>query len=191
MKLFLASTSERRKELLERLTDNFYIESSNFDETTVIFRRNCADYVMDLAEGKACSTGLRLEEEGIVIGCDTVVFADNKVLGKPHDKADAFDMLKLLSGRTHQVYSGIALYNTFSKKLVRDYVITDVTFSSLSDETIIKYIDTGEPMDKAGAYGIQGFGGVFVERINGCYYNVVGLPINKLNSMLRDMGVNL
>ena len=93
-------------------------------------------------------------------------------------------MLKTLSGRTHRVYSGIVVYNTENNKLEKEALYTEVTFSELSDEEIMAYIKTKEPLDKAGSYGIQGFGGVFVERINGCYYNVVGLPLNLLNKML-------
>ena len=116
---------------------------------------------------------------------------EDKVLGKPADKEEAFNMLKLLSGKIHQVYSGLAVYNTLTKELITDYVCTEVKFSTIPDEVITSYIETGEPMDKAGAYGIQGYGGIFVEKIHGCYYNVVGLPLNKLYNMLGKMGVNL
>lgn len=191
MELVLASASERRKELLQRLTNNFSVQVSYFDESTVSFNGDCGGYVISIAEGKALSTGSRINKDTVIIGCDTAVFIDGKVLGKPLDKENAFEMLKCLSGRTHQVYSGIALYDTVSKKMFSDFVKTDVNFSELSDAVILKYINTGEPLDKAGAYGIQGLGGVFVKEINGCYYNVVGLPLNKLNYMLGKMGVNL
>lgn len=191
MELVLASASERRKDLLKRLTNNFKIEVSNFDENTVSFNSSPEQYVMSIAEGKALSIGACIKKDAVVIGCDTAVFMDGKVLGKPLNKANAFEMLRYLSGHTHQVYSGIVLYNTFSKEMMRDFVKTDVTFSEIDDDLIVKYIETGEPLDKAGAYGIQGLGGIFVEKINGCYYNVVGLPLNKLNNMLRRMGVNL
>ena len=114
-----------------------------------------------------------------------------KILGKPKDENEAFDMLKLLSGNTHQVYSGIAIINNKTGNINRDFVCTDVKFDNLSDEQIKKYIENGEYKDKAGAYGIQGYGGIFVEEIHGCYYNVVGLPLNKLSKMLKGMGVNL
>jgi septum formation protein len=191
MNLVLASASDRRRELLHRLTNSFEIHVSDFDETSVDFSGDSEQYVMDIAEGKALSSASCIDKDAVVIGCDTAVFVDGKVLGKPIDEEDAFKMLKHLSNCTHEVYSGIALYNTRSKEILKDYVKTEVTFSSLSDNMILKYIDTGEPMDKAGAYGIRGFGGVFIERINGCYYNVVGLPLNKLNYMLGKMGVNL
>lgn len=100
-------------------------------------------------------------------------------------------MLKKLSGRSHEVFSGFIVINKKDGKLISDYTRTEVTFSQLTQEEIEKYVDTGEPLDKAGAYGIQGLGGVFVEKINGCYYSVVGLPINKLRNILKGIGVNL
>ena len=191
MDLVLASASERRCELLKRITDDFKIIISNFDEDSVIFEGNCEEYVEKIAEGKAIDVSKNLQENSLIIGCDTVVFFDNKVLGKPKNREDAFNMLSNLSGNAHQVYSGLAIYDTRSKSTMVTSVKTEVKFSKLTKRQIEDYIDSGEPMDKAGAYGIQGFGGVFVEEIHGCYYNVVGLPINKLNSLLRDLGVNL
>lgn len=192
MNIILASASERRKELLQRIVSDFQIIVSDFDETKIKFNGDCSSYVVDLAKSKALSAAAKLNKnEVIVIASDTVVFLDNKVLGKPTDKEKAFDMLKLLSGRVHQVYSGIAIYNTLTGKMVTDYACTEVKFSDIPDDVILKYIETGEPMDKAGAYGIQGYGGIFVEKIHGCYYNVVGLPLNKLYFLLKEMGVNL
>lgn len=191
MKLVLASASERRQELLRRITSNFDIIVSNFDEERVGFQGSCGEYVMNLAQGKAEDVAHKVNNGAIVIGCDTIVSFKEHVLGKPKNKSEAFSMLRLLSGSIHQVYSGIAVIDTKTKNVKIDYVCTDVKFSSLSDEEIRNYIATGEPMDKAGAYGIQGFGGVFVEEITGDYYNVVGLPLNKLNKMLKEMGVNL
>lgn len=193
VKIILASASERRQELLNRLTDEFDINVSNFDEGTIPFNGRFYDYVMDIARGKALEVENRLSdaEEKIIIGCDTIVAFNGKVLGKPKDKEDAFKMLSELSDAEHEVYSGIALVNTKSKRVITDFVCTKVKFSALSDEQIKRYINTEEPMDKAGAYGIQGIGGIFVEKIHGCYYNVVGLPLNKLYYMLREMGVNL
>ncbi|KAJ53797.1 septum formation protein [Clostridium tetanomorphum] len=196
MNIILASASERRKELLKRIVEDFSIIVSDFNENEVLFNGHCGFYVMDLAKGKALEVVRKLKESGnkdesIVIASDTIVFFNNKVLGKPVNKEDAFNMLKSLSGKIHQVYTGISVYNTIDGNLVKDYVCTDVKFSEIPDETIRKYIESGEPMDKAGAYGIQGYGGIFVEKINGCYYNVVGLPLNKLYSILKGMGVNL
>lgn len=191
MDLILASASERRHELLKRITQDFTIIISDFDEESIVFEGDCEEYVKELAKGKAISVSNGLTKDAIIIGCDTVVFFDNKVLGKPKNREEAYKMLSDLSGKTHQVYSGLAIYDTRSDSLLLTSVKTEVKFSELTQRVIDTYIDSGEPMDKAGAYGIQGLGGIFVEEIHGCYYNVVGLPINKLSSMLRDMGVNL
>ncbi|MDF2884347.1 MAG: septum formation protein Maf [Clostridiaceae bacterium] len=191
MNYVLASASERRKELLKRLVPNFKAIVSEFDEDTIGFNGDFPQYVMDISEGKVADIKNKLKGDTVIIGCDTIVAFKNKVMGKPKSESEAFQMLKQLSGNTHQVYSGITVYNTENNKMKKSFVCTDVKFSNLSDDEIKTYIKTGEPMDKAGAYGIQGYGGVFVEKINGCYYNVVGLPLNKLNYILREMGVNL
>lgn len=191
MDVVLASSSPRRQELLKRLVKNFEIIESDFDEGSLVFNGNCPDFVMLSSFGKASDVAKKLTMPSIVIGCDTIVSFERKVLGKPVDCNDAFSMLKMLSGNVHQVYSGITLINTETNKMMQDFVLTDVKFSKLDDKEIKLYIDTGEPMDKAGAYGIQGYGGVFVEEIRGCYYNVVGLPLNKLKKMMKGMGVDL
>jgi MAF protein len=191
MKIILASASSRRQELLNRLTESFEIIISDFNEESIEFDGQCASYVMRLAEGKASNVCKSIKDEAIIIGCDTVVFLNEKILEKPKDENEAFHMLKLLSGSTHQVYSGIAIINNKTGNIDRDFVCTDVRFDNLSDEQIKKYIEKDEYKDKAGAYGIQGYGGIFVEEIHGCYYNVVGLPLNKLSKMLRGMGINL
>lgn len=188
MKIVLASASSRRQELLERLVEKFQIVVSDFNEDSVVFKGNCPEYVMEISKGKALNVGKKLKEPSIVIGCDTVVSLEGAILGKPLDYNNAFEIIKMLSGKSHQVYSGITIYNTENGNTKSDFVMTDVKFSTLTDEEIKAYIKTGEPMDKAGAYGIQGFGGVFVEEIHGCYYNVVGLPLNKLNKMLDGWG---
>jgi len=198
MKLILASASKRREELLKRITEDFYIRVSDFNEDEVLYSGECDEYVKEIAMRKAQATASKVmaeflcfNEEVIIIGCDTIVSFHGKVLGKPKDENEAFKMLKLLSGKTHEVYSGIALIQPKLDIIKNEAVCTKVKFSTLSDEEIIKYIKTKEPMDKAGAYGIQGYGGIFVEEIQGCYYNVMGFPLNKLNSMLKGMGVNL
>lgn len=191
MKIILASASERRTELLKRIVEEFSVIVSNFDEESVPFTGNFGNYVVDLSKGKAFSVAQRIEEEALIIACDTIVALEESVLGKPSSKEDAIFMLEKLSGRAHQVYSGLTVINTKNGEVKSDYVKTDVKFSKLTKSQIEKYVDSGEPMDKAGAYGIQGCGGVFVEEISGCYYSVVGLPLNKLNYILRDMGVNL
>ena len=191
MKLILGSASVRRAELLNRITTDFEIVVSDFDEESIIFSGDCAKYVQDISFGKAMSVSKKLEEDAIIIGCDTVVFFKDTVLGKPSSEEDAFNMLHLLSGNSHFVYSGITIYNTKQDKIISDYYKTKVKFSTLTDKQIFEYIKTGEPMDKAGAYGIQGKGSIFVEEICGCYYNVVGLPLNKIYYLLGKMGLNL
>ena len=191
MNVVLASASARRQELLKRLVEEYQVIVSDFDESSVQFNNDCRSYVMELARGKALSVARGLNSASLVIGCDTIVAYGGSVLGKPLDREDAFSMLKMLSGKKHQVYSGIALVNRSSGQMMSDYVMTEVKFDQMSEDEIRDYIATGEPMDKAGAYGIQGHGGVFVEEIHGCYYNVVGLPLNKLKNMIKGMGVNL
>ena len=193
MQIVLASASDRRKELLQRLGIEFKVMISDFNEESVDFDGDCSKYVQTLATGKVLDISKNLQDKSgkIIIGCDTVVSINHEVLGKPKDKRDAFLMLKKLSGKEHQVYSGITLLNTENKKIISDFQCTRVIFSELKDEIINWYIETGEPMDKAGSYGIQGYAGSFVKEIHGCYYNVVGLPLNKLSGMLGAMGVNL
>ncbi|MCM0648965.1 Maf-like protein [Clostridium swellfunianum] len=191
MNIVLASASERRQELLKRILGNFDIIVSNFDEDTIKFSGDPEEYVKALAYAKANQVAEKMKSESLVIGSDTIVYQDGRILGKPKDYKDAYSMLKALSGSSHKVYSGIAVVNSASKKIITAAVCTEVFFSELTEEQIKTYIESGEPMDKAGAYGIQGNGGVFVEKIHGCYYNVVGLPINRLYYVLKEMGVNL
>ena len=191
MNIILASASLRRAELLKKVTDNFKIMVSNYEESDIPFTGNCGDYVMALARGKAMDICSSVKKPAAIIGCDTVVFLNGTVLGKPKDSIEAFQMLSDLSDNTHEVYTGIAVINTETQEIITEYVCTEVKFSKLTEQQIKKYIETGEPFDKAGAYGIQGGASLFVEGIKGCYYNVVGLPVNKLSFMLREMGVNL
>ena len=187
MKTVLASASERRQELLCRLVKEFDIIVSDFDESAVPFKGSIDKYVKDVALGKALDVQKKLNEDSIIISADTIVTLDNKILGKPKDEKDAFNIIKSLQGRTHLVYSGVVVINTAKKIIVQESLATKVTFSEISDEEILEYIKTGEPLDKAGAYGIQGIGGIFVKEIKGCYYNVVGLPLNKLKVMLKEV----
>lgn len=191
MTIILASGSERRQELLKRIIKDFNVMVSDFDENSIAFEGDCIEYVKKLSLGKAQTIANKVEFSSLVIGCDTIVYHKDRVLGKPKNEEEAFDMLMSISGDKHKVFSGISIIDTNTNKIVQDYVSTEVYFSKLSKEQIDKYIKSGEPMDKAGAYGIQGYGGIFVEKIHGCYYNVVGLPLSKLCFLLRDMGVNL
>jgi septum formation protein len=188
-KIILASSSPRRIEILKNLGIEFDIVPSNYEE--VIVNKLPEDLVCYLAKNKALEVSSRVEVESLILAADTMVFVDKKPLGKPHTKNAAYSMLKSLSGRKHDVITGICLLSRKLNKIHVDYEVTNVFFRELSDEEILSYISTGEPLDKAGAYGIQGFGGLFVKRIEGCYFNVVGLPIYKLYNGLREMGVNL
>lgn len=187
MKIILASASERKQELLKRLISDFDVIVSDFDENKVDFMGSIDEYVKEIALGKAMDVRKRVSKDSIIISADTVVALDSKILGKPKDEKEAFKMLKSLQGRTHFVYSGVAVINNKENIIRQKSQATKVKFSNISDEEIFQYINTKEPMDKAGAYGIQGIGGTFVESIEGCYYNVVGLPLNSLRSILKEI----
>ncbi|MBS4972927.1 MAG: Maf-like protein [Clostridium celatum] len=187
MKFILASASERRKDLLSRIVSNFEVKISNFDEEKVEVSTNIENYVKTLAEGKAKDVALNCDNDSIIIGADTIVVIGDNILGKPKDKNHAFEMLKLLSNNVHRVYYGVAVINNQKNIMKSECLYTEVYFSEISDDEIWRYIESGECLDKAGAYGIQGYGGVFAEKINGCYYNVVGLPLNLLNKMIKNV----
>lgn len=187
LKFILASASERRKDLLSRIVSNFEVKISNFDEEKVEVSTNIENYVKTLAEGKAKDVALNCDNDSIIIGADTIVVIGDNILGKPKDKNYAFQMLKLLSNNVHRVYSGVAVINNQKNIMKSECLYTEVYFSEISDDEIWRYIESGECLDKAGAYGIQGYGGVFAEKINGCYYNVVGLPLNLLNKMIKNV----
>ena len=142
---------------------------------------------MHNAAGKCAAVAAKMGDELPVIAADTIVVIDNVILGKPQDAAAAKAMLQRLSGRTHQVMTGVAV--SYKGQKMSEVCVTDVSFRQLTAEEIDAYIATGEPMDKAGAYGIQGRGAVLVEKINGCYNNVVGLPLTMLHEMFRQLGV--
>ncbi|SEF89921.1 septum formation protein [Caloramator fervidus] len=189
MKIILASSSPRRIEILRKFNINFEVIPSNFEENLNI--NNPLVLSIELARGKALEVSNRVDRKSIIISADTIVAKGQKIFGKPKDEKDAYYMLKELSGSTHEVITGICVYDVFRNFLICDYEITKVVFKELTDFEINDYIKTKEPFDKAGAYGIQGIGGLFVKKIDGCFYNVVGLPIYKLNLMLREVGVNL
>ncbi len=178
MKIVLASKSPRRRELLSNLGLDFEVVESNAKEFSR--EKQPSRYVMDLSFNKAMSVAKKLSEEAIVIGADTVVVIGDKILGKPKDRNEAYVMLKKLQGKAHTVYTGITIVRTYDFKYVSDFEKTKVWIRKLQDEEIFNYIDTGEVYDKAGAYAIQGVGALIVEKIEGDYFNVVGLPISKL-----------
>lgn len=191
MKIVLASASPRRQELLKRIVDDFDIIIGSFDEEAQEFNGDIEEYVCSLALGKARAVIESLREDSIIIGCDTIVYLEGKVLGKPKDELTAVRMLKELSGKTHKVYSGIAMINSSTGETLHKSVCTDVKFMKLTDNMIETYVKSGQCFGKAGAYGIQDEAAVFVESINGCYYNVVGFSLNNVFQLLREMGVNL
>lgn len=189
-KIILASASPRRREILQNIGIDFCVEVSEVDEDSVVFGGDAGLYVQELALLKAASAAKRLDikrNKGLlVISADTVVVLDNKILGKPKNEADAKAMLKALSGRTHSVMTGICVFRLSDGFSVCEAVKTDVVFKELSDELIESYVATKEPLDKAGAYGIQGKGAILAERIEGDYFNVVGLPISRLYDILKN-----
>lgn len=185
-KLVLASKSPRRIKLLSELGFDFEVIPSHIDEN-ISEELLPNEYVMKLSYDKAQFVAQSLDYDAWVIGADTTVVLDGKYLNKPNDKEDAFRILRQLSGRTHKVFTGIAIVESQSNKSITTYQETDVTFRELHDDEIWAYIESGSPMDKAGAYGIQDdFGAVFVSNIVGCYYNIVGLPVELLYRKLRD-----
>jgi septum formation protein len=189
MHFILASGSPRRKEILEELGYQFEIKTGDFDESTVALD-DPKEGVQKLALGKALAA---VQQPGLYLGSDTVVVLDGVVMGKPSDEQDAFRMLRSLSGRTHEVCTGVALVTVGEDGTVEHtetfVEATEVTFFELTDEEIDRYIRTGEPMDKAGAYGIQGLGRVLVEGIRGDYETVVGLPAARVYRALREHDV--
>lgn len=177
--IILASKSPRRKELLSLIISDFEIKAADVDEALPngMAPKKAVEY---LSEIKAMPFANNTDT---VIGADTVVAIDNKILGKPKNRDDAFNMLRTLSGRTHSVFTGVTIITPDSQETFS--VQTKVKFFDLSDEEINSYLDTDEPYDKAGAYGIQGKGALLVESIEGDYFNVVGLPVSRLNKKLK------
>ena len=186
MKIILASSSLRRQQLMNKITSEFEIVVSNFNEETVKFNGNSCEYVMELSERKAREVSKVVEPDSIIIGADTVVALDNIILGKPKSREEAYNMLLSLSNRWHEVYTGVTIINNSSGRLESECVATKVKFSKLTSHEISAYLDSADYMSFAGAYGIQGDAGIFVEQIKGDYYNIVGLPINRLNCMLKS-----
>lgn len=189
MRIVLASGSPRRKELLERLAvedliicpaqgDEIVPEGTGPDETVKL-----------LSRAKAEEVAQKFEKEDLIIAADTIVWNCGKILGKPHNEKEARDMLESLSGRQHEVYTGVTVIH--ENTVVSHAEMSKVFFRKLTDKEIQAYIRSGEPMDKAGGYGIQGIGSLFVERIEGDFFNVMGLPVCRLGEMLKEQGVEL
>lgn len=190
MDLILASASPRRRELLEQIGVQFTIAVSDVDEI-IDAGAPPEQQVQSLALQKAQAVATT-RKDGLVLGADTVVVNDGVLLGKPHSEAEAKEMLAGLSGKWHQVMTAVALVDAGEAQHTWTSVeITNVKFRELTEDDIAAYVATGESMDKAGAYGIQGYGALLVERIEGCYNNVVGLPLQLVARGLRTWGMNL
>jgi septum formation protein len=187
MRLILASGSPRRAEILQSVGLPFIVLSSAVDETPIP-GETAQEMVRRLAAAKAELVAQRAVGPAIIVAADTVVTLDNTVFGKPRTTEDARQMLEKLAGRTHSVISGVALIRLPDVERREFHEITHVQFGPLDDEEITRYLASGEPFDKAGAYAIQGRAGRYITRIEGCYYNVVGLPLARLCAALADLG---
>lgn len=185
MAMILASQSPRRRELLGQMGFSFTVRPAKGEELAHP-ELTPAQLVEELARQKALEVSAEAGADDVVVAADTVVAIDGKVLGKPHDKVHAAQMLSALSGREHTVYTGVAVKR--GETLLVEHEATQVRFRPLTEREIDLYIQTGEPMDKAGSYGIQGCGALLVEGIRGDYFNVVGLPICRLGRMLAQVG---
>jgi len=188
-RIILASASPRRAQLLRQIGVDFELAPGQIQERPHPDEAP-PDYITRIARAKVIAIA-RKRDSGLVIGADTVVVLDGRMLCKPEDENAARNMLRQLSGRWHAVMTGVALYDAATRQEVADFDKTLVKFAQLNDREIEWYLKTGEPMDKAGAYGIQGFGGVLVEEIAGNYYNVVGLPLPLVYRLARGLGYSL
>lgn len=186
--MILASASPRRKEILENFGFSFKTIVKNIDETSD--KTRAEEKILEIAEKKTKAAAIDFPDENVV-GADTVVVVDGKILGKPKDEKEAFSMLKSLSGRSHEVITAFSFININKNISYSDYEITKVYFKNLTDDEINWYINTKEPMDKAGAYGIQGKGAFFVEKIEGDFFSVMGFPLGKFVRFLNKTGFNL
>lgn len=195
IRIVLASASPRRSELLRQIGLGFEVVTSDIDESNKM-NLSADELVKHLAYEKALHVAQKVAQRGkdpnrcLVIGADTIVVKDS-ILGKPGDRDEAVRMLKTLSGNWHEVMTGIAVIDTKDFRNVKSFETTRVKLKELSDDTILAYVNSKEPMDKAGAYGIQGKGALLVERIEGCYFNVVGLPLARLADLLKSLGVSV
>jgi septum formation protein len=181
-RVILASASPRRRELLSLVGIRHEVLPANIDESYQQ-GETPRQHAERLARGKALALAV---DDALIIGSDTIVVVDGDVLGKPTDRAHAESMLRRLSGRSHTVMTGVAV--RWGDRLASDLVEVDVSFRLLSDDDIAHYLDTGEPMDKAGAYGIQGYGATIVDRVDGDYFAVMGLPLNRLVRLIESLG---
>lgn len=181
MKIILASNSPRRKELFKYIVDDFTVHVSEIiEDYDPTFKPE--EIVTYLSKQKALAVSKTFPTD-VIVGSDTIVYIDGEVLGKPHSKEETYKMLRKLAGRTHKVYTGVTII--YHNQIESFYSETSVTFYEMSDAEIYQYIETNEPMDKAGAYGIQGYGAKFIKSIEGDYFTVVGLPVALLYQHLK------
>jgi len=188
MKYILASASPRRREILANLGLDFTVLTSEADETCSLSDAPSLAEALAKRKGQAVADMLsacgHFDDDTVIISADTVVECEGCILGKPRDRQDAIRMMLMLSGKAHRVVTGFAL--TDQNGAASGYAVTEVVFSPMTEEEILWYVDSGECYDKAGGYGIQGSASLFIEGIRGCYFNVVGLPVNALNTLHRE-----
>lgn len=191
MKIILASASPRRREILERAGISFCVQPSDVEEC--ITKKIPCQVVEELSYQKARAVAETAQEDAVVIGADTIVAFEGRILGKPWDEEEAAEMLRALQGKTHQVYTGVTVFwkGEGGREHITFHECTEVTCYPLAEEEIRAYIATGEPMDKAGSYGIQGYFSVYVKEIAGDYNNVVGLPAARLFQEMKQRGIDL
>jgi septum formation protein len=185
--IILASKSPRRKELLENIGLKFSVKSSDIEE----IHRGMTDFgdiVMDLAEQKGEAVRSMMFHDRIIIASDTIVVINSEILNKPDDRDHAFKMLTLLSGKIHSVFTSLYVYDGYTKETIKDFTETKVEFYPLTEDQINDYLDTHEPFDKAGAYGIQGYGSKFIKKIDGCFFSVMGFPIPLFSQNMYKLG---
>jgi len=189
LKIVLASGSPRRQQMMKLLKVPYDIVISNYEEKNseddspaATVKKHAKNKVADVIERA---------NKGVIVGADTIVYLDGKILGKPKNINDAHRMLKKIQGRVHVVYTGMALYDTSTKKWIVDYIKTKVSIRKLSEKEITRYFELINPLDKAGAYAIQEAGSLIVDKITGCYYNVLGFPVSKLEDMLQSLNYTL
>ena len=186
-KIILASASPRRQALLNQINITHFVQTVDIDESTRL-NESPTCYVQRLATEKAIACVQKYNPHFPVLAADTTVVLNDKIMGKPKDESDALTMLRDLSGKTHQVFTAIALFGQCQHTALS---ITDVTFKTLSDVQMLSYWQSGEPCDKAGSYAIQGFGSIFIERINGSFSGVMGLPLFETAQLLSLEGIEV
>lgn len=189
-RIILASTSPRRQEILRSLGVRFEVVAPQVEES-FSSALPPAEIAKELARRKVEEVASRVTPPALIIGADTIVVHQEKVLGKPRDEREAKEILAALQGDEHTVFTGVAVLGLPEGRLITDHAATRVFFTPLTAEEIAAYVATGEPLDKAGAYAAQGRGALFLRRIEGCYFNVVGLPVSLLCYLLRQFGINL